>query len=165
MLKSKKSPERDQQFLTLIMKLYKHATFLTLTKLAYLTDLLSHEKTGKRLSGFAYKLLSFGPFDPAIYDDLEKLIASDVIRSCLNYSSTGLEYVTYVFNDVIDDLEFRHEYLPDISLVEFYLAEDILYQFFLYSESQLTDMVFNSKPVRALGITGPGLSCDRILSF
>ena len=165
MLKSKKSPDRDQQYLALIMKLYKHATVLTLTKLAYLTELLAHEKTGKRLSGFAYKLLSFGPFDSAIYDTLEKLIAKGVIRSCLNYTGTGLEYVTYAFNDVIDDLEFKHEYLPDISRVEFRLVEDILYQFFFYSESQLTNMVFNSKPVRALGITGPGPSCDRILSF
>ena len=160
MLKSK-----NLQLLALIMKLYKHATVPALTKLAYLTDYLAHEKTGKRLSGFAYRLMSFGPFDPTIYEAMEKMIAKGVVRSCLNYTGTGLEYVSYAFNDVIDDLKFKNEYLPDISLVEFHLAEDILYQFFYYSEAQLTGMVFKSKPVRALEVTTPGSPCGKILSF
>jgi hypothetical protein len=137
------------------MKLYKHATALTLTKLAYLTDLHVHAKTGQRLSGFAYRLLSFGLFDPGIYIALEKLISRNVIRSCLNYTNTGLEYVSYAFNDAIGDLNFKRKYLPDVTLVEFRLIRDIVCEFFNYSELRLTKMIYHSRPVRALGVFSP----------
>lgn len=170
MLKSKnlsRPKRRDQQFLALIFKLYKHATVLTLTKLAYLTDYLTHEKTGKRLSRFTYRLYSFGPFDTSVYDALEKLIEKGVIRSCLNYTNTGLEYISYAFNDVIGDLKFKNEYLPDISLVEFHSIRDILYEFFYYDEKRLTRMIYHSKPIRALGITSPddAGACGQMINF
>ena len=147
---------KTQQFIALIFKLYKHCTVQNLLKLAYLSDYLYFEKTGIQLSGFTYRLYSFGPFDESVFSHLEELIAKGLIRAHLNYTRNGLEYVSYVFNDSVTDLKFKAEFMPDFSLLEFTLAREILYEFFYYNEKELTEMVYKSKPVRSLGVASPG---------
>jgi hypothetical protein len=172
MLKSKKLSrsrvvDRDTQFLAFILKLYKHATVLTLTKLAYLVDYLQFEKTDRRISGLNYRLYSFGPFDESVYSNLEDLVLKNIISSHLNYTKAGLEYLTYAFNDAVNDLKFKNEFLPELSIVEFHNIRDILLDLFFYDEKRLTKMIYNSKPVQALGITSPEDAgvCGQILSF
>ena len=128
-------------------------------KLSYLSDYLYFEKTGQELSGFIYRLYSFGPFDESVFLHLEELIGKQLIRSHLNYTRNGLEYVIYVFNDSVSDLNFKTEYMPQFTLLEFYTLRDILYEFFYYDEKRLTEMVYKSKPVRALGAIAPGNPC------
>jgi hypothetical protein len=158
---------KTQQFIALIFKLYKHCTVQNLLKLAYLSDYLYFEKTGSQLSGFTYKLYSFGPFDESVFYHLEELIAKQLIRSHLNYTRNGLEYVSYVFNDSVTDLKFKAEFMPLFSILEFYTFREILYEFFYYNEKDLTEMVYKSKQVRALRITAPGqpYGPGRLLQF
>ena len=158
---------KTQQFIALIFKLYKHCTVQNLLKLAYLSDYLYFEKTGQQLSGFTYRLYSFGPFDESIFSLLEELIAKQMISSHLNYTRNGLEYASYVFNDSVTDLKFKAEFIPLFSILEFYTLREILYEFFYYNEKELTEMVYKSKPVRALGVAAPGESYGpgRLLEF
>jgi hypothetical protein len=153
---------KTQQFIALILKLYKHCTVQNLMKLSYLSDYLYFEKTGQELSGFFYKLYSFGPFDESVYLYLEELIEKQLIRSHLNYTRNGLEYVIYVFNDSITDLRFKTEYMTRFTLLEFYTMRDILHEFFYYDEKRLTAMIYKSKPVRALGVKAPGDPCSPV---
>lgn len=150
---------KTQQFIALILNLYKHCTVLNLMKLSYLSDYLYFEKSGQELSGFIYKLYSFGPFDESVYLHLEELIAKQLIRSHLNYTRNGLEYVIYVFNDSVTDLKFKTEFMTHFTVLEFCILRDILYEFFNYDEKRLTEMIYKSRPVRALGAVAPGEPC------
>ena len=47
--------------------------------------------------------------------------------------------------------------MPDISIGEFYLVQDILYQMFYYTEKDLTRLIYNTKPMKAIGATPDGL--------
>ena len=55
--------------------------------------------------------------------------------------------------------------MPDLSLAEFYLAQDILYSLFYYSEKDLTRMIYNSKPIRNLGAIEPGTASGKTIKF
>ena len=149
------------------MKLYKHATVQNLARLSFLTDCIFFDKTHQRISGFSYRLYIFGPFDESIFACLENLINAGLIRSYLNYTRTGLEYVSYVYNDRISDLKFKAEYLPTISIVEFHLMREILYELMNYGDRRLTEMVYKSKPIRSQGVLAPGElgAAGQVLSF
>ena len=53
--------------------------------------------------------------------------------------------------------EFRRRYMTAVSEPDFYLARDILYDFFFYTERDLTAMIYKSAPMKALGATPDGL--------
>jgi hypothetical protein len=158
---------KTQQFIALILRLYKHLTVHSLMKLSYLTDYLFFEKTSRQPSSFSYRLMSFGPFDESIFNLLEGLIQHGLIQSHLNYTKTGLEHVTYVSSDAIPDIGFKTEFLPALSILEFHLIRDILYELMNYDEKRLTEMILKSKPIRALGITisGKPTAIGQILDF
>jgi len=151
--------------LAYILKIYKHATALNLMRLSYLIDFIVHEKRGHSISVFNYKLLSFGPFDENIFSCLENLVRNRLIHSHANYTQNGLEYVTYAYNDRVDDVKFKNELMPDISLSEFYCVRDILYELYNYSEKDITAMVYKTKPVKALGVREPGCFLASIQSL
>jgi len=148
--------ERSRQLLAYILKIYKHATAYNLMRLSYLIDFIVHEKKGYRLSSFNYRLLSFGPFDESVFDCLEHLIQKRLIHSHAHSYGNGLEVVTYSYNDRICDEKFKNEVMPDISLSEFYSVQNILYELYNYSEEEITEMVYKTKPVKALGVKRPG---------
>ena len=156
---SQNQQTKTKQLLAYTLKLYKHSTVFNLAKLAFLTDCLAIEKTQERISSFHYELYSFGPFDESIFTSLENLISDQTIKSHINYTRTGQEYVTYAFNDnfLADDLKFKNERMPDIPLTELYLIQDILYQMFYYTEKDLTRLIYNTKPMKAIGATPDGL--------
>jgi hypothetical protein len=148
--------EKSKQLLAYILKINKHATAYNLMRLSYLIDFIIHEKRGYRVSSFNYRLLSFGPFDESIFDCLEYLIRKRLIHSHAHLYGAGLEVVTYAYNDRVDDVKFKNEVMPDISLSEFYSVRDILYELYNYSEEEITAMVYKTKPVKALGVCCPG---------
>ncbi|WP_319526181.1 type II toxin-antitoxin system antitoxin SocA domain-containing protein [uncultured Desulfosarcina sp.] len=143
---------KSEQLLSYILKLYKHCSILYFSRLIYLVDYLSYEKLNKKVSGYDYRLYSFGPFSPELIDSLENLVTKNIFKTNLNYTRTGLEHITYRFNDkyLEDDLKFKIEYMPDISITEFYTARDILCLFFYYTEKDVCRMVYNTKPVKWL---------------
>jgi hypothetical protein len=104
------------------------------------------------MTGLTYKLYSFGIFSHDFLEHAEALLAKKIITCNLNYTQNGLEYVVYAYNDMVNDLEFKNHHMPDVSLSEFYLIRDILYSLFYYTENELSEMVYNSKPVKELGI-------------
>ena len=147
---------KTQQFLALIMKFYKHATALNLSRLSYFTDYLACDKTGRPISEFQYRLTSFGPFDEAIYICLEALAADRLINPHVNYTKNGLTYVSYAYEDAMNDLEFKNEFMPEVTVGEFYLMRDILFGLMNFDEKRLLAMVYNTRPIKALGVETPG---------
>ena len=95
------------------------------------------------------------------------MIANGLIRSHLNYTKTGLEYVTYAYNDRVNDLKFKSEFMPAISIIEFHLIRDILYEFMNYDDKRLTEMVYKTRLVRSQGVLVPGEfgAAGQILNF
>lgn len=134
-----------------VLKLYKHCTVNNLMNLAYLVDYLTKEKTGRPISHFRYRLYSFGPFDEMIYPCLEGLVYDQIIKTFVNYSRNGLEYVTYVFQDVYNDMDFKNEMMPQVSIGEFYLIQDIIYSLFYYDDKELLEMAYNTRSIKNLG--------------
>lgn len=144
--------DKCQQLLCFITKLYKHCSLLSLSRLCFLVDYLAYEKMGRLVSGLDYKLYCFGPFNTAIIDQLDILVIKEFIRPNTDQFMSGADGINYCFNDdlLMGDLKFKAEFLPDISISEFYTARDILYLLFDYNEKEINRLVYNTKPVKFL---------------
>ena len=150
---------KTQQFLFYLLKIHKHCSVIFLLHLAYLIDCLCFDTTKKQISSFRYKRYSFGPFDQNILMSLENLITAGMLKSHINYTRTGRECVTYAFNDrhLADDLIFQELNMPYITTKEFLLIKAFVLKLLDYTERELTDMVYKTKPMKALGATQSGL--------
>ena len=114
----------------------------SLMKLSYLIDLSAIRKLGKKISDFRYIRYNYGPFDAAIYTDLDKLIKDKIICTQSEYTQYG-ETIIYKLNqERIDDIK-----IDALNEDEIRLIEDIINSLEGYGAKLLTDIAYKTKPM------------------
>jgi uncharacterized phage-associated protein len=120
----------------------------SLMKLSYLIDLSAIRKLGKKISDFRYIRYNYGPFDAAIYTDLDKLIKDKIICTQSEYTQYG-ETIIYKLNrEKIDDIK-----IDALNEDEIRLIEDIINSLEGYGAKLLTDIAYKTKPMVEIGAT------------
>ena len=120
----------------------------SLMKLSYLIDLSAIRKLGKKISDFRYIRYNYGPFDAAIYTDLDKLIKDKIICTQSEYTQYG-ETIIYKLNQKrIDDIK-----IDALNEDEIRLIEDIINSLEGYGAKLLTDIVYKTNPMVEIGAT------------
>jgi hypothetical protein len=134
---------RTGEILAYILKIHKHASAYFLVKLAYLLDYFHCQEFRYPLTDLHYRRFSFGPFDERIFSILEALVAEDLVRSHVNYTASGREYVTYAFNDehLSEDMEFKNAHMRNITIGEFLFIRNYLHELLNYTEKDYAGMV------------------------
>ena len=130
-----------------IVSKHSHASITSLMKLAYLIDLVSISKHGKRISKFKFKRDKFGPFDPAIYKMLGELTRKELITGEGIFSDVG-EYVIYSSNEVAPDVKLT---TPQGELID-----EVLSKLRGHGAKALTEIAYSTKPMKALNATMGG---------
>lgn len=143
------SLDKTDQLLIYLAKNHGKTSITGLIKLAYLVDLLSIRRIGKKLSEFNYIRWHFGPFDKAIYERISKLEKSYILMPKTEYTALG-EYVAYVVNN---------EYSDDLPELEGFseLVDEVLESVKGYGPKALKDIAYATAPMKAFGATQGGV--------
>ncbi|MEK7569401.1 MAG: Panacea domain-containing protein [Patescibacteria group bacterium] len=139
--------KKNLQLLAYLAKGHPEASITVLIKLCYLADLISLKRFKKKISTFEYIRYYFGPFDPEVYGDLESLVKDGVLIATPEYTQKGAEAIIYHFNET-KDLNIK-----DISKEDKVILDELLESVRGYGAKTLTEITYNTKPMKALGAT------------
>ena len=78
---------KNQQFLSYLCQKHPRATVTVLMKISYLIDWVSVNKYGTQITNYEYKRYLYGPFDDAIYKDLNVLTTKKILTANTEYTS------------------------------------------------------------------------------
>ena len=140
---------KTKELLIYITKNYPIVTITSLMKLSYFCDLVSIRKAENKISKFAYKRYKHGPFDPMIYCYLDELLGEKIFIEEPEYTPYGNEYNILRFNK--KDYSFSKLKKKDIKIID-----SILKEFEGYTTKTLTDVAYQTSPMKALGATRNG---------
>ncbi|MFC1656078.1 Panacea domain-containing protein [Patescibacteria group bacterium] len=138
--------DKTKQFLAYLIQKHSRASITVIMKLAYLIDLISVQKTNKKISSFQYVRFYYGPYDKSINEYLSVMLGEGIIKSFLEYTPTGNEYVVYSFND--DNYNFDKLSSKDISFID-----EIMESLKGYGAKTLTEITYKTKPLKKMGAT------------
>lgn len=139
--------KKNLQLLAFLAKEHSEASVTVLIKLCYLADLISIKRYGNKISSFEYVRYYFGPFDPEIYEDLELLVKEKILTAEPEYTKKGAEAIIYHFNE---SKELDTSKLGDEDKI---VLNELLESVRGYGAKALTDIAYNTKPMKAFGAT------------
>lgn len=138
---------KTKQLLSYLVQEHSSASVTVLMKLSYLIDLVSVKKEHKQVTDFEYKRYHFGPFDQSIYTLLSELETEGVVKAESQYTPGGEEYVKYAFTQeeelVLDQLTDK----------DYEIANQVLDQVSGYGAKALTEIAYQTAPMKKLGAT------------
>ncbi|MDD5084295.1 MAG: Panacea domain-containing protein [Candidatus Moranbacteria bacterium] len=143
------SNNKTKQLLGYLSKEHSNATVTVLMKLAYLTDLISTQRTGAKISSFDYQRYHFGPFDQKIYTYLNELVAENILIPNSEYTRSGGEAVIYRFNESKESDFVTGELNP----TEIEIIDELLESVGGYGAKTLTQIAYKTKPMQKIGAT------------
>ena len=138
---------KTPQLLTYVIKTLPGASVTSLMKLSYIIDLVAVQNDNKKISDFEYVRYNYGPFDKKIYKYLEGLLTEGVIKEGANISSSGEEFVTYIFNKT------KKVALDKISDTDKSVIDAALEALEGYGPKALTELTYRTKPMKKIGAT------------
>lgn len=141
---------KTRELLVYITKNNPAVTITSLMKLSYFCDLVSVRRRKKQISKFAYKRYKHGPFDSMIYCYLEDLISNGVLTEEPDYTPYGIEYNELKFNK---DNDFC---FSELNKQDKKIIDDVLKEFEGYTAKTLTDVAYETSPMKALRATRDG---------
>lgn len=136
---------KNLSLLAYLSKNHPEASVTVLIKLCYLADLVSIKRFGKKISNYDYMRYYFGPFDKQIYNDLESLVKKNILKATSDYSQKG-EVIIYHL------IENENE-ITDLNEQDKIILDELLKSMKGYGAKALTDIAYNTKPMKALGAT------------
>lgn len=138
---------KNSQLLSYLAQGHSEASVTVLIKLCYLADLISLKKNNKKISSFEYIRYYFGPFDSKIYDELELLVNKNILIATPEYTLKGAEAIIYHFN--------KEKSLDTSNLEEEdkTILKELLDSVRGYGARALTDIAYNTKPMKHFGAT------------
>lgn len=136
--------QKTKQLLCFILK-DNPRDVTSLIKLSYLIDLAAIRKLRNQISEFEYIRYNYGPFDQKVYANLNELQKEGKVTSFSHYNSYG-ENVLFKLSDGVNDFNL-------ISEDERQLIKDMLDSVEGYGARMLTDIAYQTKPMKALGAT------------
>lgn len=139
---------KDQEELFYIISNHDHSSITSLIKLTYLIELHSLQKNNNRINSYVYKRYNFGPFDKAIYDDINQLEENGLIESVSQFSNCD-EYTVYKKTDD-DDIGIN---FTELTQEEIKTIQEVLDVFRGYGAKALTDAAYKTKPMQSIGAT------------
>lgn len=139
--------KKNLQLLAYLAKEHSEASVTVLIKLCYLADLISIKRYNNKISSFNYIRYYFGPFDSKIYEELEFLISKNILMAESEYTKNGAEAIIYHFNEKksLDISELKDE--------DKTILNELLDLVRGYGARALTDMAYNTKPMKSIGAT------------
>lgn len=153
--------EKTKQLLMYLIKKHQRPSVTSLMKLSYLADLISMKRERKQITDFVYKRYNFGPFDEKIYDYLNELSVSNIIKTEPEYSLSGEEYLTYSPSNEKDEYPTN-----ELSDNEIKMIDELLATVSGLGAKGLTEIAYKTKPMRELGATlGGNESMGQILNL
>ncbi len=141
--------DKTKELLIHITKNHPVVTVTSLMKLSYFCDLVSVRKAENKISNFVYKRYKHGPFDSMIYCYLDDLLDEKIFIEEPEYTPYGNEYNILRFNK--KDYSFTKLKKKDIKIID-----SILKEFKGYTAKTLTDVAYQTSPMKALGATRNG---------
>jgi DNA-binding PadR family transcriptional regulator len=139
---------KTKQLLSYLIQEHTSASVTVLMKLSYLIDLVSVKKEHKQVTDFEYTRYHFGPFDQSIYPILSELETEGVIKAESNYTPGGEEYVKYSINEEKVDVS-----LDQLTDKDCEIANQVLDQLSGYGAKALTEIAYQTVPMKKLGAT------------
>ena len=141
---------KTKELLVYLTKNSITVTTTSLMKLSYFCDLMSVRKKKKQISDFTYKRYKHGPFDSMIYCYLEDLISDRILIEEPNYTPYGIEYNELEFNKRVK-FSFTELKKQDKKIID-----GVLKEFEGYTAKTLTDVAYETSPMKALKATRHG---------
>ncbi len=138
---------KTKQLLSYLVQEHSSASVTVLMKLSYLIDLVSIKKEHKQVTDFEYKRYHYGPFDQSIYVLLSELETEGVVKAESQYTPGGEEYVKYIF---VQEEELNLDQLTDKDCE---IANQVLDQVSGYGAKALTEIAYQTAPMKKLGAT------------
>lgn len=135
---------KTQQLLAYLIKNHHQVSITSLMKLSYIIDLVSVNETGDTISNFEYMRYHYGPFNPQIYHYIDCLRDEGVLRERLEYTDYGAEFVVFEYTGEDDSFDKLNE--AEIGIIDVTLKK-----LRGYGSAALTDLAYNTKPMRKLG--------------
>ena len=139
---------KTKQLLAYLIQEHSSASVTVLIKLSYLIDLVSVKKEHNQVTDFEYRRYYFGPFDNSIYSLLSELETEGVIVGGVKYTSGGEEYVVYSINGEKEDVSFDR-----LTEKDYEVADQVLEQVRGYGAKVLTEVAYQTAPMKKLGAT------------
>jgi hypothetical protein len=135
------------QLLAYITKNHCRPSVTSLVKLSYLVDLINVQKNGIQISDFSYIRYYYGPYDEKIVTYLQELVDKQVLKTDLDFSSSGEEYIVYFFNE-------KNEFsFPDLTEEDKKIVDQVLDNLKGYGAKTLTEIAYKTRPMKALQAT------------
>ncbi len=117
----------------------------SLIKLSYLIDLAAFRKLEHKISEFEYIRYNYGPFDQKVYTNLNDLQKEGKVVSFSHYTNYG-ENVLFKINTDEQNFDLLSE-------DERKLIKEMLDSLQGYGARMLTDIAYQTSPMKALGAT------------
>jgi hypothetical protein len=137
--------QKTQEVILYLLKERLGATITEIIKLCYLIDLITTKKIGYPITNLNYYRYSFGPFDKKIYQTLEEMIDNKLVKQEIKFKPGG-EVVLYTLaNDSCD--------LKELKIEEINIVDDLLESLAGYGPKALTEITYNTTPMKALKAT------------
>lgn len=143
--------QKTKQLLVYIVSKHFNVSVTGLMKLSYLIDLISVKRHKKQVSCFEYQRYFFGPFDDRIYTLLNELVDEKVVLGEQHYTFENEEYLVYLFNNEKEDFTFK-----DLTRKDKEIIDEVLEQLKGYGAKALTDITYETPPMKKLGATQGG---------
>ena len=141
------SRTKTKQLLAYLVQEHSSPSVTVLMKLSYLIDLVSVKKEQEQVTDFEYKRYHYGPFDQSIYTLLSELETEGVVKAESQYTPGGEEFVRYTFARE-DDLV-----LDQLTDKDCEIANQVLDQVSGYGAKALTEIAYQTAPMKKLGAT------------
>lgn len=139
--------EKTRQLLLYLIKNHPRASITSLMKLAYLADLISVKRHGKKISSFTYKRHYFGPFDKSIYNYVESLTEDGLVTAESDFGKTGEEFSVY---SLTKEEKLKFDLLKEKDII---IIEELLNSVRGYGAKMLTEIAYKTKPMKKLKAT------------
>lgn len=137
--------QKTQQLLALVLQAGPRGV-TSLLKISYLIDLAAIRNIGKPVSEFKYIRWNFGPFDSAIYKNLEKMRIEGTISAESRFIGSD-EHIIY---KLVDPNSITTDYL---STDEKDIISTMLEHVQGYGAKTLTEIAYKTKPMDSIGAT------------
>ncbi|MCQ2562009.1 MAG: SocA family protein [Alphaproteobacteria bacterium] len=135
--------QKTRQLLALILRDGPRGV-TSLLKISYLIDLAAIRNIGYQISEFKYIRWNFGPFDSAIYKNLENMREEGIISADSQFIGTD-EHVIYKLKD--PDLVAANSLTPQ----EQDLVTEMPQHLQGFGAKTLTEVAYNRKPMTSIG--------------
>lgn len=135
---------KTEQLLAYLVKNHDLVSITSLMKLSYIVDLVSINKTRKKISDFEYRRYTYGPFDDSIYERIQTLLGKNIIHEEIRYTSTGDEFIVFK----CDKSEIAFDALTED---EKRTIDEVLQSVRGYGAKALTELAYKTKPMLRLG--------------